>query len=156
MTKINVTQNFRSVFGSTENMGIVWCLNSISVILQWPVTYPCFPGVLLSSNWYSILSKPLAAFPHNHCQNNRQLWERNESCCNDYHSILGKNIGQPGDWTRNLLFSSPQCHRLRYGAQQKTLEDKDKMLVSSIFSFSNNVFKNPIICGVIKPREYVV
>ena len=47
-------------------------------------TYPCFPGVLLTSTLYNILSKPLAAFPHNHSRNTRQWWERNESCRNDY------------------------------------------------------------------------
>ena len=35
-------------------------------------TYPCFPGVLLTNTPYNILSKPLSAFPNNHCQNNRQ------------------------------------------------------------------------------------
>ena len=34
--------------------------------------YPCFPGVLLTSILHNILSKPLAAFPCNHCQNNGQ------------------------------------------------------------------------------------
>ena len=48
-------------------------------------TYACFPGVLLIRIPYNILSKPLTAFPHNHCQNNRQQWEKNESCCYDYH-----------------------------------------------------------------------
>ena len=56
---------------------------------QW--TYPCFHGVLLSSTPHNILSKPLAAFPHNYCQNNGQRWERNESW----------------DRTSDLLFSSP-------------------------------------------------
>ena len=31
-------------------------------------TYPCFPGVLLTSAPHNILFKPLAAFQHNHCQ----------------------------------------------------------------------------------------
>ena len=35
-------------------------------------TYPCFPGVLLTSTHHNILSKQLAAFPHNHCRNNGQ------------------------------------------------------------------------------------
>ena len=35
-------------------------------------TFPCFPGVLLTSIPQNILSKPLAAFPHNHCRNNGQ------------------------------------------------------------------------------------
>ena len=30
--------------------------------------YPCLPGVLLTSTRNNILSKPLAAFPHNHCR----------------------------------------------------------------------------------------
>ena len=43
-------------------------------------TYPCFPGVLLTSTPHSILSKPLAAFQHNHCRNN------------ELSSFLGKSI----------------------------------------------------------------
>ena len=35
-------------------------------------TYPCFPGVLLTSTPHNILSKPLAAFPHLHSRNNGQ------------------------------------------------------------------------------------
>ena len=31
-------------------------------------TYPCFPGVLLTSTLHKILSKPLLAFPHNQCR----------------------------------------------------------------------------------------
>ena len=62
-------------------------------------TYLCFPGVLLTSTPHNILSKPLAAFPHKHCQNNSQLWERNESCRNDYHQskerILAKSEIKP-------------------------------------------------------------
>ena len=30
-------------------------------------TYPCFPGVLLTNTPHNILSKPLDAFPHDHC-----------------------------------------------------------------------------------------
>ena len=33
-----------------------------------------FPGVLLASTPHNILPKPLASFPHNHCQNNGQQW----------------------------------------------------------------------------------
>ena len=36
-------------------------------------TYPCSHGVLLTSTLHNILSKPLATFPHDDCQNNRQL-----------------------------------------------------------------------------------
>ena len=46
--------------------------NSISVISLQQCTYPCLPGVLLTSTSYNIPSKPLAAFQHNHCRNNRK------------------------------------------------------------------------------------
>ena len=42
------------------------------VFLGSQCTYPCFSGVLLSSTLHNILSKPLAAFPHNHCPSNGQ------------------------------------------------------------------------------------
>ena len=35
-------------------------------------TYVCFHGVRLTSTLQNIFSKPLAAFPHNHCRNNAQ------------------------------------------------------------------------------------
>ena len=35
-------------------------------------TYPCFPGVLLTNTPHSILSKPLAAFPHNQCKKKKK------------------------------------------------------------------------------------
>ena len=41
-------------------------------------TSPYFPGVLLTSTPHNILSKPMAAFPHNHCRKNRQQWERTD------------------------------------------------------------------------------
>ena len=79
---------------------IVWCLNLFSTIFQLYCVnqcfYPCFPGVLLSSSPRHILSKPLAAFPHNHCRNNRQWWERNESCGNDYHQSSERIVAEQG------------------------------------------------------------
>ena len=59
-------------------------------------TYPCFPGVLLTNAPHNILSKPLAAFPLNHCQNNGQWRERNESCHNDYHQSSEKILAELG------------------------------------------------------------
>ena len=59
-------------------------------------TYSCCPGLLLTSTLHNILSKPLAAFPHNHCQNNAQRWERNESCCNDYHQSSERILAKLG------------------------------------------------------------
>ena len=78
------------------NLLIVWCLNTFSTEFQlnpggkntypwFPEVLPEVPEVLLTSTPHNILSKPLAAFPHNHSRNNGQQRERNESCCNDYH-----------------------------------------------------------------------
>ena len=55
---------------------VVWCLTPFSTVSQLyhgnQCTYPCFPGVLLTSTIHNILSKPLATFPHNHYCKNRQ------------------------------------------------------------------------------------
>ena len=59
-------------------------------------TYPCFPGGPFTSTLHNILSKPLAAFPNNHCQNNGQRWERNGSCRNDYHQSSDRILAEPG------------------------------------------------------------
>ena len=45
-------------------------VNCISVISRWPVHYPCFPEVVLTSTPHNILSKPPAAFPHKQPRNN--------------------------------------------------------------------------------------
>ena len=101
---------------------IVLCLMLFSTVLQLycgsRCTYSCFPGVVLTSAPHNIVSKPLVAFPCNHCR------ERKESCCNDYHQSseripTRKNIGLAGDRTSDLLFSSPQCYRLSYRAQHQ-------------------------------------
>ena len=79
---------------------IVWCLTPFSAVFQLyhggQCTYLCFPGVLLTSIPHNILSKPPAAFPHNHCRNNGQRWERNESCRNDYHQSSERILAEPG------------------------------------------------------------
>ena len=59
-------------------------------------TYPCFPGVLITSTPRSILSKPLTAFPHNHCRNNGQRTERNKSCRKAYHQSSQRISAEPG------------------------------------------------------------
>ena len=77
---------------------IVWCLTLFSTVSQLyhggQCTYPSFLGILLTSTPQNILSKPLAAFPQNHCQNNGQQWERNECCCNDYHQSLERILAE--------------------------------------------------------------
>ena len=79
---------------------IVWCLTLLSTEFQLyrcgQCTYPCFPGVLLSSTTHNILSKPLAAFPHNHCQNDGHWWERTESCRNNYRQSLERILLKRG------------------------------------------------------------
>ena len=91
---------FSKGFFFKVNWLIVWCLTPFSTVFQLyccsQCTYPCFPGVLLTSSPHNILSKPLAAFPHNHCRNNGQRWERNESCRNDYHQSSERILAEPG------------------------------------------------------------
>ena len=100
------------VITTTERL-IVWFLTPSVTLFQSlyrvdQCTYPCFLGVFLISTPHNVLSNPLAAFPHNHCQNNRQQGERIESCDNDYHQsserILGEPVIQPATYcsqTRN-------------------------------------------------------
>ena len=79
----------------------VWCLMPFSTVFQLyrgrQCTHPCFPQVILTSTPLNSLSKPLAAFSHNHCWNNRQRWERNESCRNDYHKSSERILAKAGD-----------------------------------------------------------
>ena len=44
------------------------CLTVFQLYHSGQCSYPCFPGGLLTITQLNILSKPLAAFPHNHCQ----------------------------------------------------------------------------------------
>ena len=68
-----------------EKYGVCHFLTVFWLYLGGQSIYPCFPGVLLTSNPHNILSKPLAAFPHNHYRNDGQELERNESCSNDHY-----------------------------------------------------------------------
>ena len=70
--------------------------NHISVTSRQSVHLSIVSWSILTSTPYSILSKPLAAFSHNHCGNNWQLWERNESCSNDYHQSSERIFAEPG------------------------------------------------------------
>ena len=90
---------------------IVCCLTPFSTVFQLyrgsQCTYPCFSRILFASTPHNILSKPLTAFPHKHCWNNRTV--REEWILLQWlSSILEKNTGQARDWTSELLFSSPQ------------------------------------------------
>ena len=76
--------------------------------LQIQCTYPCFPGVLLTSTLHNILSKPLAA-SHITIVKTKESGDRGMNPSQWLSSIFGKNIGQARDWTSDLLLSSPQC-----------------------------------------------
>ena len=89
-------------------------------------THPCFPGVLLTNTPHDILSKPLAAFLHNHCQNNGQSWERNESCRNDYHQSLERILAKPA------MKAATSCSQVR--------NTTDWAMGLSIFCFSHSAF----------------
>ena len=79
---------------------IVWCFNAvfkgISAIARRPVHLSMLSWSSFNSTPHSILSKPMAAFPHNHCQNNGQRWERNESGRYDYHQSSERILAEPG------------------------------------------------------------
>ena len=101
---------FVFVMGDSDWL-ILWCLTPFSTVFQiyrgGECTYPCFPRVLLSSTPQNILSEPLAAFPHNHCRNNGQRWERNESCHNDYHQSSERILAEHG------IEQSTSCSQVR-------------------------------------------
>ena len=80
-------------------MFFVQILNKCSVLFKLyrggRCTYPCFSRVLSTTTPHNIFSKTFAAFPHNHCRNNGQRWERNESCRNDYHQSSERILAEP-------------------------------------------------------------
>ena len=80
-------KNFTSTKHQTHNHQVMNPTRS-------PLSHPGggFPVVLLTSTTHNILSKPLAAFPCNHCRNNGQRRERNESCRNDYHQSSERTL----------------------------------------------------------------
>ena len=116
---------------------IVWCVTPFSKVFQLycrsQCTYPCFPGVLLTSTPHNILSKPLAAFPHNHCPNNRQQWAGEWILLQGLSSIFRENNGQAGYWSSDLLFSNPPHYRLSYGARRLFME----LTVTMVLSFDH-------------------
>ena len=69
--------------------------NRISVILWRPIHLSMLS--LSSFNQYAaqFFSKPISAFLLNHSWNNGQPWERNESCCNDYHQSSERIFAKP-------------------------------------------------------------
>ena len=100
------------IFGEkTKSYFLLHCLTPFSTVFQLyrggQSTYPCFSRFLLTSSPHNILSKPLAAFPHNNCRNNGQRWERNESCRNDYRQSSERILVEPG------IESATSCSQIR-------------------------------------------
>ena len=63
---LNLEQSQNGVLGN----GLM-CFQHFSYIAAASVL-TLFPGVHFTNTSHNILSKPLAAFPHNHCRNNGQ------------------------------------------------------------------------------------
>ena len=80
-------------------------------------TNPCFSGVLLTSTPHNILYNPLADFPHNHCQNNGQWWEKNESCGNDCHESSERILAEPG--IEQVTSCSEVCNPMGLGCRKR-------------------------------------
>ena len=87
--------------------------NSISVMLRRPVQR-CL--LFWSSLTSTLSSQATGCFAHNHCQNNVQRRERNESCCIYFHQSMEKILAARGFRTSNL-FSTHVPYRLSYGAR---------------------------------------
>ena len=81
----------------TEALVFQSLLNIVSVTSQWPVQLSMLlPAVLFIGTLHNILSKLLAASPHKNCQNDGQQSEIDESCHNDCHQSLERNLTKPG------------------------------------------------------------
>ena len=90
----------------------MWCLTPFSTVFHLyhdgQCTCPCFPGVPLTSTLLNILSKPLAAFPHNQCRNNGS-GERG------INPVVMTFINpQKEYWTSWRLNRWPSCSQVRY------------------------------------------
>ena len=110
----------------------MWCLKPLLALFQ---LYSAGQCVYLSClfDLYSaqhFFFKSLSAFPHSHWRERSLSWQSQMPL-----SILRKNIGQAGDRTRDLLFSSPVCYRKSYGARQQVL-----ILFVSVYLSSLPVF----------------
>ena len=161
--------------------------NSISVISWQRVHLSMLSWSSLNQYSTQYSFQATGCFSHNHCWNNRQQWERNKSCCNDYHQSSERISAEPRiepatscsqvlytiDWAIRLSLRKGGCwfdsqldqclsknwsylSKQDYGPSPfithfrhlktrrkkllKTLWEKEKMLVTSIFSFSHNIF----------------
>ena len=116
---------------------IVWYLTPFSTVFQLyhdgQCTYPCFPGGPLTSTPHNIHSKPLAAFSDNHCRNNRQRWEGNESCFNDHHQSSERILAEQGI---ELATSCSQFPRASEVVCTKVFVDNDYCILRGFSSHS--------------------
>ena len=82
--------------------------------------------VSVNSNLHNILPKSLADFPHSHSWNNGQQWQRNKSCCNDYHRFFeGKGLRSGSN--QQPLISSPVYYPLSYNYSAKIINWNNNM-----------------------------
>ena len=112
-------ENRHHVLDSKSNWLTAWSLTPFSTVFHLygggHCTYPCFLGELLTSTLHNIIFKPLAVFPHNHCQNNGQRCESSGSCHNDYHQSSEKILVEPG------IEPATSCSHVLYGVANKEI-----------------------------------
>ena len=150
---------------STTDRLIEWCLKPFWTVFQlYPggqCTYPCFPRILLTSTPHNVLSKSLAAIPHNYCRNKRQQRERNESCRNDYHQSSERKLAEAGiepatscsqvtnatDWSMGLGYESKTKVVSENGCLNTDLKCTDRR---ANFGFNSSKEMIIITIGVIK------
>ena len=94
-----------------------------------------FLGKELTCTPHNIPSKPLAAFPYNHCQNSER--GRNPVTM----TIIGMNISQARDQTINPLFSSSELKGLAIlSFEKKSSEMIVEMQENAAFSLFLTIF----------------
>ena len=98
-------------------------------------TYPCFPGVLLSSNLHIIL-------PNHWLLSHISIVETMDS---GLSSILQKNVGRARDRTSALLFSNFVRYRLCYESSAFFFQYKTCVRIHQPFSRTFYVFFSKIL-----------
>ena len=114
-----LTITFKRSVSRALRLLIVCCLNAvfniISVISRNPKHLSMLHGVLLSGALRIVLLKPMPAFPHNHCRNNRLRREKNRFCSNYYHQSSKRILAKPGIDQETSCCHVRIRYRLRYG-----------------------------------------
>ena len=132
---------------------IVWCLTPFSTVLQLhrggQYTYPCIPGVLLTDT-----SHRLIFFPSHWLLSHVTIIETTDSGERGMNpvamSIINprKEYSRVWDRTSDLLFSSPQCYRLSYGARR--MQKKDQTRQSARVNSTHMYFRTSFFSDLLK------